>query len=121
MPDFLVDNHLFRNPVEFALSKIGGTYKMPVLWRLKDKVWRYNELKKSLAHISDRMLSKTLKELEQDGFISREIFPEIPPRVEYTITSRGQRAVEIINVIRNYGLELIEDFQINHEDNNNNQ
>lgn len=49
MPDFIDDNHVFHNPVEFVLTKIGGTYKMPILWRLKDKKWRYNELQKSLS------------------------------------------------------------------------
>ncbi|PTT68919.1 MULTISPECIES: winged helix-turn-helix transcriptional regulator [unclassified Chryseobacterium] len=112
MPDFVSDKHLFHNPVEFAMSKIGGTYKMPILWRLKDKAWRYSELANSIPHISDRMLSKNLKELLEDGFISKEIFPEVPPRTEYNITKRGKKAVEIISILRNYGFELMKDFGI---------
>jgi len=112
MPDFIKDNHLFHNPVEFALNKIGGTYKMPILWRLKDKKWRFNELQKSISHASDRMLSKALKELMEDGFITKEIFPEVPPRVEYTITERGLKSIEIIDALRNYGLNLMKDFGI---------
>jgi len=107
MPNIIIDKHVFHNPVEFALSKIGGTYKMPILWRLKDKPWRYSEFKKSLPHISDRMLSKALKELENDGFIHRELFPEIPPRVEYSLTEKGKKSIIVIDVIRNYGLELM--------------
>lgn len=112
MPNFVSDKHLFHNPVEFALSKIGGTYKMPILWRVKDKAWRYSELSNSIPHISDRMLSKNLKELLEDGFITKEIFPEVPPRTEYNITERGRKAIEIITVLRNYGLNLMKDFGI---------
>lgn len=112
MPDFKDNNHLYHNPVEFALSKIGGTYKMPILWRLKDKKWRYSELQKSLKHVSDRMLSKALKELVEDGFATKEIFPEVPPKVEYSITERGERAVVMIEALRNYGMNLMEDFGI---------
>ena len=112
MPDFISDKHLFHNPVEFAMSKIGGTYKMPILWRVKDKSWRYTELSNSIKHISDRMLSKSLKELTEDGFIRKEVFPEVPPRTEYSITERGKRAVELITTLRDYGLELMKDFGI---------
>jgi len=113
MPDFIDDNHVYHNPVEFALTKIGGTYKMPILWRLKDKKWRYNELQKSLKHVSDRMLSKALKELIEDGFITKEIFAEVPPKVEYTLTPRGSKAIAIIDALRNYGIDLMKEFNIN--------
>lgn len=112
MPDFVSDKHLYHNPVEFVMNKIGGTYKMPILWRLKDKAWRYTELSNNIRHISDRMLSKSLKELIEDGFIIKEIFPEVPPRTEYSITERGKKAVEIISALRSYGFELMKDFGI---------
>jgi len=112
MPDFVKDKRLFHNPVEFAMNKIGGTYKMPILWRLKDKKWRFSELQKSLSHASDRMLSKALKELVEDGFVTKEVFPEVPPRVEYSITERGMKSIEIIDALRNYGLDLMKDFGI---------
>lgn len=112
MPDFVKDKRLFHNPVEFAMNKIGGTYKMPILWRLKDKKWRFSELQKSLSHASDRMLSKSLKELVEDGFVTKEVFPEVPPRVEYSITERGMKSIEIIDALRNYGLGLMKDFEI---------
>lgn len=114
MPNFIHDHHIFHNPVEFALKKIGGTYKMPILWRLKDKILRYSELKKTIPHASDRMLSKSLKELEQDGFIVKEVFAEVPPRVEYLLTEIGKKSIEIINVLREYGLKLMEEMNINH-------
>ena len=112
MPDFVKDHHLFHNPVEFVMNKIGGIYKMPILWRLKDKNWRYSELKKSLSHASDRMLAKSLKELEEDGFITKEIFAEVPVRTEYSLTEIGRKSIPIIETLRNFGFELMKDFQI---------
>jgi len=112
MPDFLYNKKLYYNPVEFAMDRIGGTWKMPILWRLKDRVMRYGELKKDIPHITDKMLTSQLKELESEGFINREVYAEVPPKVEYSLTERGKRAVEIIDTIRNYGLELIKEFGI---------
>ena len=112
MPDFLKDNRLYHNPVEFALSKIGGTYKMPILWRLKDKVLRYGEIKKDIPHITHKMLTSQLRELEAEGFVNRVVYPVVPPKVEYTITERGITAISIIEVIRNYGLDLMKEFGV---------
>lgn len=108
MPEFLSDNKKYYTPVEYVFSKIGGTYKMPILWRVKDKVWRYSELKKSIANISDRMLSKSLKELCADGFVHKEVIPEVPVKVEYSITEKGKEAIPIISTLRDYGFQLME-------------
>ncbi len=112
MPDFLYKNKIYYNPVQFAMDRIGGTWKMPILWRIKDHAKRYGELKKDIPHITDKMLSSQLKELVEEGFIERKAFAVIPPRVEYKITKRGKRAVEIVDHIRNYGLELMKDFGV---------
>lgn len=112
MPDFLFNNKVYYNPVEFAMDRIGGTWKMPILWRLKDKVLRYGEIKKDIPHITHKMLTSQLRELEAEGFVKRVVFPVVPPKVEYTITSRGKKAIAIIEVIRNYGLDLMKDFGV---------
>lgn len=108
MPDFVHRAKVFYNPVEFAISKLGGTWKMPILWRLKDRIYRYGELKKSIAHISDKMLTSQLRELEADGFIHRKVYPVVPPKVEYSITELGMSAIPVVNTIRNYGIDLME-------------
>lgn len=112
MPDFLFNNKRYYNPVEFAMDRIGGTWKMPILWRLKDKVMRYSELKRDISHITHKMLTSQLRELEEEGFISRKVYPVVPPKVEYTITKRGKKAIAIIDAIRQYGLELMKDFGV---------
>ncbi|WP_275982488.1 winged helix-turn-helix transcriptional regulator [Aquiflexum gelatinilyticum] len=112
MPDFLFNKKLYYNPVEFAMDRIGGTWKMPILWRLKEKTMRYGELKKDIPHITHKMLTSQLRELEEEGFIFRKVYAVIPPKVEYSITERGLKAIPVIEVIRNYGLELMEEMQI---------
>ncbi len=112
MPDFIYNKKLYYNPVEFAMDRIGGTWKMPILWRLRNRVMRYGELKKDIPHITDKMLTSQLKELEAEGFIHRKVYAAVPPKVEYSLTDRGKRAVEIIDTIRNYGIELIREFGI---------
>ena len=107
MPEFLYKSKLYYNPVEFAMDKIGGTWKMPILWRLRKKVMRYSELKKDIAHITDKMLTTQLRELEEEGFIHREVYAVVPPKVEYSITEKGKTCIPIIETIRNYGLYLM--------------
>ncbi|NQX78319.1 helix-turn-helix domain-containing protein [Gilvibacter sp.] len=116
MPDFLKDQKRYYTPVEYVLDKIGGLYKMPLLWRLKDKSWRYSELKTSLQRTSDRMLSKTLKELVADGFVKKQVFAEVPVRTEYSITERGLGSIAIITTLRDYGFQLMEEDGIREGD-----
>lgn len=115
MPEFLYNKKLYYNPVEFAMDRIGGTWKMPILWRLKDKVLRYGELKKDIPHITHKMLTSQLRELEEEGFIHRKVYPVVPPKVEYSITDRGKRSIEIIEMIRTYGLELMKEFKVEYK------
>lgn len=112
MPEFMYNGKLYYNPVEFAMDRIGGTWKMPILWRLKDKVMRYSELKNDIPHITDKMLTTQLRDLEGEGFIHREVYPVVPPKVEYSITEKGKTCIPIIETIRNYGLYLISEAGI---------
>lgn len=75
---------------------------------------RYSELRRNIPHISDKMLTTQLRELEADGFVHREVYPVVPPKTEYSITDKGMRSVEIITTIRDYGIELMNDYGITH-------
>lgn len=114
MPDFKYNGKIYYNPVEFAMDRIGGTWKMPILWRLKDRIFRFGELRKDIPHISDKMLTTQLRELEADGFVDRKVYPVVPPKVEYSITDKGRTAIPIIETIRNYGLELMKEAGVEH-------
>jgi len=115
MPEFLYKDKLYYNPVEFAMGRIGGTWKMPILWRLKDRVMRYSELKRDIPRITDKMLTSQLRELEEEGFIHRKVYPVVPPKVEYSITERGRTCIPIVESIRNYGLFLMKEEGIDHK------
>ena len=114
MPEFFHNNKLYYNPVEFALDKIGGTWKMPILWRLKDKILRFSELKRGMPRISDKMLTSQLRDLESNGFINRKVYAVVPPKVEYSITEKGKKVIPIINTIRTFGLEMMKEEGIDH-------
>lgn len=109
MPDFIYDHKVYYNPVEFALHFIGGTWKMPILWRLNQNTMRYSELKKSLPHITHKMLSSQLHDLEKHELITRKVYAAVPPKVEYSITAKGKKAVPLIVAIREYGLSLMKE------------
>lgn len=108
MPDFVYNGKVYYNPVEFAMDQLGGTWKMPILWRLKDRVYRYSELKRAIPHISDKMLTSQLRELERDGFIHREVYPVVPPKTEYSINQKGKLAIPIVETLRSFGVLLME-------------
>lgn len=109
MPDFVFDHKVYYNPVEFALSFIGGTWKMPILWRLNQGTLRYTELKKSLSHITHKMLSSQLRELEKHDLINRKVYAAVPPKVEYSITAKGKKVIPLIMAIREFGIEMMKE------------
>ncbi|MBE9663059.1 winged helix-turn-helix transcriptional regulator [Mucilaginibacter myungsuensis] len=82
---------------------MGGRWKPAILCRLMHGTMRYNELKKSIEGISERMLVAQLRELENDGIIARVIYPEVPPRVEYHTTDLGKTMHDLINAMAEWG------------------
>ena len=88
----------------YTLSLINGKYKMTILYALMEfKVVRFNELKRYVSGISYKTLSLTLKELEADGLIERKEYPQIPPKVEYSLSARGQSLMPILDTMCDWG------------------
>lgn len=88
----------------YTISLIQGKYKMILLYWLADcKVMRYNELKRRVGTISHKTLSLHLKELEADGLIVRTEYPQIPPKVEYALSARGQSLIPILDAMCAWG------------------
>jgi DNA-binding HxlR family transcriptional regulator len=112
MPEFFHDSKLYYTPIEFALKHIGGTWKMPILWRLQNKTLRYGELKKDIPYITDKMLTTQLRELEELQLVTRTVYPAVPPKVEYTLTEKGMKAIPVIETIMKYGYDLIKEAGI---------
>ena len=90
-------------PVEVTMSIMGGKWTAPILWYLKGRTLRYNELKKLLVTISEKVLIKELKSLQQVGLIARKSYAEVPPKVEYTLSEYGKTIVPIIDLISKWG------------------
>jgi DNA-binding HxlR family transcriptional regulator len=103
VPAFEFRGKRYNNPVELALTAIGGKWKMPILWRVKDRVWRYGELKRSLGSVTHKMLTQQLRELEGDGLVTRTVYAVVPPKVEYAITPLGRSAIPAIDALRRWG------------------
>lgn len=92
--------------VEGALSLIGGKWKGVVLYHLlEETVLRFNEMRRRLPNVTQRMLTTQLRELEADGFIERKVYPEVPPKVEYRLTKHGQSLEPVIRALKAWGDE----------------
>lgn len=92
-----------RCPVEATLELIGGKYKALILWHLSDRTLRFNELRKLLSGATAKMLTQQLRELESQKLIRREVFPVIPPKVEYSLTELGKSLLPILVSMRDWG------------------
>ena len=82
---------------------------MPILWRLQEKPLRFSELKKDIPHITDKMLTSQLRELESKEMIHREVFPVVPPKVEYSLTEKGKKCIPVIETIMSFGYDLMKE------------
>lgn len=90
----------------YTLSLIAGKYKPIILYCLMEyEPVRFNEMQRYLGRIADKTLSQNLKELERDGLIHREMYNEIPPKVEYTLTPRGASLVAVLDKLCDWGME----------------
>ena len=90
-------------PVEAAMDVIGGKYKAMIVYELIHGTKRYHEIQKGVPRATPRMLSKQLKELEEDGVINRVLYPVVPPRTEYSLTDLGQTLVPIVEALCKWG------------------
>ena len=103
------DECLSNTGFSYTLSLINGKYKMTILYTLMEfGVVRFNEMKKYIGGISFKTLSTTLKELESDRLVHREEYPQIPPRVEYSLSEIGRAFEPVLESIRVWGSEYIE-------------
>nr|WP_319377155.1 helix-turn-helix domain-containing protein [uncultured Methanoregula sp.] len=93
--------------VEAALDVIGGKWKPIILWHLNGNVLRFSELQKGLPGVNSKMLTKQLRELEEDGVIRRTVYAEVPPRVEYAITDFGKTVLPILEALCIWGAHYL--------------
>ena len=94
-------------PVEATLDLIGGKYKALILWHLSDGTLRFSELRQRIAKATPKMLTQQLRELEMQDLIHREVYPVIPPKVEYSLTETGRSLMPILVAMRDWGAEYL--------------
>ena len=105
-PQKEMNGHSYRCFFELALAVMGGKWKPIILYHLgQEGVKRFSELRRSMPDVTDRMLTRQLRELEADGLISREVYKQVPPRVEYTLTSLGLGLFPILVTMRDWGAQ----------------
>jgi DNA-binding HxlR family transcriptional regulator len=94
-------------PVEATLDLIGGKYKALILWNLSEGKLRFSQLQKRITSATPRMLTLQLRELENQDLIHREVYAEVPPRVEYSMTELGRSLMPILSAMRDWGAEYL--------------
>ena len=103
---FKLHDKTYHCAMDVTMSYIGGKWKTVVLWYLRNKTLRFGELKKQIPDITEKMLSLQLKALEEDGLVKREVYAEVPLRVEYSLTDFGKTLIPVIEAIAGWGRNL---------------
>ena len=91
-------------PVATTVQLLGSKWKLLILRNLLTRPWRFNELRRDLEGISQKVLTDSLRSLEEDGIITRSVYPEVPPRVEYAMSELGDSMRPIIDVMAEFGI-----------------
>lgn len=91
-------------PVATTVSLIGSKWKLLIIRNLRVRPWRFNELRRDLEGISQKVLTDSLRSLEEDGIVIRTVYPEVPPRVEYSLSELGKSMNPIIEAMENWGI-----------------
>lgn len=92
-------------PVATTVSVIGSKWKLLIMRNLLDRPWRFNELKKNLDGISQKVLTDSLRTMEEDGIVTRTVYPEVPPHVEYALSELGESMRPILDAMKQWGME----------------
>ncbi|HET7627910.1 MAG TPA: helix-turn-helix domain-containing protein [Bacillales bacterium] len=97
-----------EHPLKITLDVVCGKWKALILWHLQDKTLRFGELSKAMPDVSRKMLTQQLRELEDDGLIHREAYREVPPRVEYSLTTYGRDLKPTLEMMYTWGVNHLD-------------
>lgn len=92
-----------RCPAETTLQVIGGRWKVPILWHLFQGTLRFSELSRALHDVTQKMLTQQLREMERDGIVTRKVYPQVPPKVEYSLTPEGRSLKPVVEAMCKWG------------------
>ena len=102
----LTKEELPECPVATTVALIGSKWKLLIIRNLLERPWRFNELKKDLEGISQKVLTDSLRSMENDGLITRTVYPEVPPRVEYALSDLGKSLKPILDSMVEWGMPI---------------
>ena len=108
----MAQQKLQTNALSYCMDLIGGKWKPIILFHISKGINRFNKLFNEIEGINRQMLSKQLKELEKSGILERTLFPEIPPRVEYTLTPLGKSLMTVVQAMNRWGLKQQEEVKV---------
>jgi DNA-binding HxlR family transcriptional regulator len=91
-------------PAETTLHVIGGRWKVVILWHLFPGVKRFSELLRAIRGVTQKMLTQQLRELERDGIVHRKVYPQVPPKVEYSLTPQGESLRPVVEAMCRWGM-----------------
>ena len=94
-----------RCPAECTLEVIGGSWKVPILWHLSKRTKRFSELRRDLDGITQKTLTQQLRQLEANGLVHRKVYPQVPPKVEYSLTVAGESLMPVVSAMCKWGAE----------------
>lgn len=93
----------YRCGVEITLNLVGGKWKGLILWHLCQKTLRFSQLRRRITGVTQKMLTQQLRELERDGLVHRKVYPEVPPKVEYSLTRKGRSLEPLLEMMCKWG------------------
>ena len=102
-------------PMALVQKLLSGKRKIMILWYLSNKVLRFNDIKKKLPDVTQKMLTQQLRSLEEDNLIFRHVYPVVPPKVEYGLTELGEKIIPILEMMHEFGADYLEN---NSQENN---
>src|SRR4051812_46154967 len=88
---------------ELTLNVVGGRWKVPILFHLAARTMRFSDLRRSMSGVTQKMLTQQLRELERDGVVKRKVYPQVPPKVEYSLTALGRSLLPVVEVMCVWG------------------
>lgn len=108
--DFMVyRDKEYKCGIDVTLAVVGGKWKASILWHLAQQTMRFSDLQRQFAGTTRKMLTQQLRELEADGLVHREVYPQVPPKVEYSLTEKGRSIFPILDMMCNWARQYLRD------------
>lgn len=106
---YVFHDKVYKNAIDVTIAVLGGKWKSSILWNLGQQTMRFSELQRQFSDTTRKMLTQQLRELERDGLVHREVYPQVPPKVEYSLTDKGRTTLPILNQMCDWAKVYLEE------------